>query len=243
MRLRFESVEEQRAYLAPRLRRLFPRFRTGGHIYVELLRRWIRPGATVLDAGCGSGGLIAEVRPQIGRLIGVDQDAAALARNRLLDQAIQADLSALPLAAESVDLIASEFVLEHLAQPQQVFREWHRVLKHGGRFVFLTSNLLNPVMIASRFLPHSAHARLRHTLLRKAEAAHRTYYRANTNSTLRRLAAAAGFRVAALEHAGNPEYLAFLRASAVPSILFERLLDRKGLRQFQMYLVGVLEKS
>jgi len=50
---------------------------------------------------------------------------------------IRGDLSHLPLASGSVTAVASAFVLRHLPDPGQVFREFRRVLVPGGRVAVL----------------------------------------------------------------------------------------------------------
>jgi SAM-dependent methyltransferase len=46
------------------------------------------------------------------------------------------DLTNLSFDDESLDLVLSEHVLEHVHDPHQAFREIARVLRPGGRFVF-----------------------------------------------------------------------------------------------------------
>jgi len=47
---------------------------------------------------------------------------------------IQTDLSEIPLADKSIDIILSNCVLNHVADKQQIWNEIHRVLKKGGTF-------------------------------------------------------------------------------------------------------------
>lgn len=238
----FSSVDEQRAYLGPRLKHYHPRFRTGGQLYVEAISSHLNPGATVVDLGCGHGGLIEQLRPRISQLIGIDVDANAVAKNDLLDQRIVGNVESIPLPSASVDGVVSEFALEHLEHPARVLTEVFRILKPGGWFIALTPNVLNPVMLMSRLLPHRTHDVLRQSLLHKSEAAHRTFYRANTAGRIKQLSSEVGFQSATIQRAGNPEYLAFAKVLAVPSILGERFIDRPVLNQLQMYLVAMMQK-
>ena len=45
---------------------------------------------------------------------------------------VQADAGALPFPDDSLDYVASSHLIEHLANPLAVFREWNRVLVDGG---------------------------------------------------------------------------------------------------------------
>lgn len=104
----------------------------------------LAPGMTVLDAGCGTGGITRGLAKAIsaersGRLIGVDADANALeiARNEGLAgipgaELLQADVYALPFADASFDAVFCHGVLEHLRRPIDGLRELRRVLRPGG---------------------------------------------------------------------------------------------------------------
>lgn len=238
MKLLFHSVDQQRAHLEPVIRRWHPAFRTGGFVFAELLERALAADQTVLDAGCGRGGLITTFREKIKTLIGVDRDQASLDNNSVLDRALRSDLSSIPLPDRSIDLITSEFVIEHLENPAAVFGEFFRLLRPGGRFIFLTSNSLNPVMRLSRYTPHRFHRWYRQKILHNTEASFPTFYRANTPHRLHRALLAAGLKKEKLILAGNPEYLAISPLLGIPAVLVERLIDRPALEWMKMYLIG-----
>jgi ubiquinone/menaquinone biosynthesis C-methylase UbiE len=98
-----------------------------------------RPGA-VLDAGCGSGGLIRKLAPRHAdwTWTGVDSSAlaCALARERTGGRAVlEASVTALPFAAEHFDAVVSADVLYHLDDDAAALRETARVLRPGGQLV------------------------------------------------------------------------------------------------------------
>ncbi|HOX24522.1 MAG TPA: arsenite methyltransferase [Candidatus Krumholzibacteria bacterium] len=104
----------------------------------------LEPGQTVLDLGSGAGFdcfLAAQQVGETGHVIGVDMTAEMIARARAA--AAKAghanvefrlgELSHLPVADATVDVILSNCVVNLVPDKAQVFREAHRVLKSGGR--------------------------------------------------------------------------------------------------------------
>jgi SAM-dependent methyltransferase len=167
------------------------------HTAVEarLVAHALRPGARVLEAGCGWKTRLAGHRDRITELVGVDLDAAVGAENTALDQFTVADLcGSLPFEDASFDLVYANFVVEHLDAPQAAFREWRRVLRPDGALVLLTSNRANPLVAAAAVVPE----RVR-TVLKRAGAGVPerdvipTRYLANTPGRLAALLAGAGF--------------------------------------------------
>lgn len=104
-------------------------------------------GATVIDIGSGAGMdclLAARRVGNSGRVIGIDMTDAMLERAR--DAAAEAglgnarfdkaDVTALPLERDSVDVVISNGVINLAPDKSEVFRELYRVVKPGGRLQF-----------------------------------------------------------------------------------------------------------
>jgi len=105
----------------------------------------IAPGHTVLDLGCGPAtdlSTFARLAGPGGTVIGVDHDPLAVeqARERTLGWTTvdvrQGDVHATQLPDHGVDRVHTDRVLQRVANPLDVLREVHRVLRPTGRAVF-----------------------------------------------------------------------------------------------------------
>lgn len=131
-------------------------------VRAELLERLdplaLQPGC-VLDAGCGtgSGARALKRRYPKAEVIALDLAAAMLAQARRQRgwwrpfRLLQADVQALPLADDSVDLIFSSLCLQWCPQLPALFAEWARVLKPGGVLLFSTFGLETLVELRAAF--------------------------------------------------------------------------------------------
>jgi trans-aconitate methyltransferase len=96
-----------------------------------------RPGELVLDLGCGTGELAAEIQARGARVLALDSDPAmvAAARRRLGDdRVLLADGHAFTLP-EPVDAVFSNAALHWMPRPAEVIGRVRAALRPGGRFV------------------------------------------------------------------------------------------------------------
>ena len=90
-------------------------------------------GATVLDAGAGTGLVSAALRAAGARPVAVDLSLDMLRwRQARRPPAVAADLGKLPLRTHAVDAALAAFVLNHLSDPGPALRELGRVTRPGG---------------------------------------------------------------------------------------------------------------
>ncbi len=109
--------------------------------WIAELAGLLRPGARVVDLGCGAG--IPATRELAGyglRVMGVDFSAVQLRRARRLVPAaslIQADMTALQLRPDSADAVVSFYALIHLplTDQQALFPRIRGWLRPGGYFL------------------------------------------------------------------------------------------------------------
>ncbi|HEY8534725.1 MAG TPA: methyltransferase domain-containing protein [Micromonospora sp.] len=100
-----------------------------------------RPGAVLVDVGCGAGLLAPHVRDKGYRHIGVDLVTSALtqaARHGVVP--VRGDARALPLADAVADVVAAGELFEHVPDWPAAVAEVCRVLRPGGLLVLDTVN-------------------------------------------------------------------------------------------------------
>lgn len=128
----------------------------------------VKPGARVLEIGCGGGGLLRMLHERGVRSVGVDTLDKALFLSReqlalksretkskkdgkknfslpLFPSLVQiGQATTLPFCATSFDAILGQHVVEHLPDVDAAFAEWKRLLKPNGRIALATPNAHYP---------------------------------------------------------------------------------------------------
>jgi ubiquinone/menaquinone biosynthesis C-methylase UbiE len=107
---------------------------------LDELRERVSAGGRVLDAGCGAGRPVAETLVADYDLVGVDLscEQVRMASERVPGEPfLQGDVTALPLADESVDAVAAYHSVIHVPGEEHpaVAREFARVLRPGGHLL------------------------------------------------------------------------------------------------------------
>jgi SAM-dependent methyltransferase len=102
-------------------------------VLAELDRLPLPSGARVLDAGCGSGRTMEDLR-DYGQVSGIELDpgAAEVARSRGCGEVDVGSLEALPWADGTFDLITCLDVIEHIPDEHLALAGLRRVCKPGG---------------------------------------------------------------------------------------------------------------
>ncbi|HEX3337217.1 MAG TPA: methyltransferase domain-containing protein [Jatrophihabitans sp.] len=99
----------------------------------------------VLEVGCGEGYGTSRLASRAERIVGLDYDAATIAHAAATyprARFVRGNLAALPVASESVHVLATLQVIEHVWDHPQFVAECLRVLRPGGRLIVTTPNRL-----------------------------------------------------------------------------------------------------
>lgn len=228
--------------LRRRYKAMRPGYRPSLEIYTDWVSSLVHAGTRLLDAGCGPGGLVKGYVGTADQVVGVDRYASTFQEPAEISTLIESDLDALPFPDGHFDVVTCSWVLEHLRQPERVFAEVSRVLKPGGRFLFITPNKRNYVVRLRGMMPNTLGRRATRAIYaRNEDFINPTYYRANSYKEINRLLQAAGLRRERFEHVGDPTYLAFNELLFRVSLMAERLIDRFA-PNTRVHLVGDYKK-
>ena len=235
-------MERQESYRRSYGRRT-PGWRDSLAVYWEAVDAAVAPHAHVLDLGCGHSDVLADVFAKTPFTYGVDPDHDALRQNRVVRHRIAGVGDRLPFADERFDAVVAAWVVEHLGDPARAVREVHRVLRPGGRFVFLTPNALHPATWPIRVVPNRLHAPIVHRLYGRPERdTFSVHYRMNTPRAIERTLRLLGFERDRLILNGDPSYLSFGPVSFCLACGFEGLIERRW-SGAKVHIIGVYVKA
>jgi len=171
------------------------------------------PGRRWLDLGCGRGPRSPEllaVRQRMGErmYVGVDFDRDSLAEYKQPNR-VRADAAALPFSDGFFDLVTSDMVFEHLANPVDVLKESWRVLNDAGALIVHTASAVHYQLIVGRLLskvlPQDTYVRLvSHYTGRAPSDIFPTQYASNTARKFSRAAMKANFEGGFVTHLETP---------------------------------------
>jgi SAM-dependent methyltransferase len=202
-------------------------------IFERTVRGLLRPEYSLLDVGCGSTApVLRNFRDTCARLVGVD----------LVDLDVEipgiefyrSDSAHIPVPSASIDIAMARSVMEHIANPAAVYRELGRVLRPGGRLVFLTPNLWDYASLAACVIPNRWHA----TLVGKMEGRDEedvfpTHFKTNTLGAVKRWSYEAGFEIESFQYLGQyPAYFLFNGFLFILATGYEKLIARFELLRF-----------
>jgi len=216
-------------------------------MYEKTIRDYLRPESVVLDAGCGREASVLRELNVFARLaVGVDLcEVSAVEANSNI-KLIRGDLFDLSLKNESVDIVTSRSVLEHIKNPESVYREIYRILKPGGYFIFLTPNLFDYGSLLSLLVPNRLHPCLvRITEGRRETDTFPVFYKSNTEGSIRGFSGKLGFRVREMKYLGQyPSYLMFNCLLFALGALYDKLISStEMLRKLRGWILTVMVKD
>ena len=111
---------------------------------IDKLGHAFRGDESLLDVGCGDGGVARLLRERVADVVAVD-----IEESRSWDDGPgltfrKADGEALPFDEGAFDIVHSKDSLHHMTWPDRALAEYGRVLRPGGTALIVEANRYNP---------------------------------------------------------------------------------------------------
>lgn len=218
--------------------------------YIELVdhavERRIEKGQkpVLLDAGCGHSTVLEDVYKKCKMVIGVDLDRQGLNKNKLVDKKIYADLTKIPIRDNSIDVVTSAWVLEHIEDPKKFTKEVDRLLKPGGYFTFIAPNIDGWYAFLASKTSNRFHKIANKFCYKRVEQdTFDTYYKINSEEDLDKyLVDGLGYRKMRFIYNDDPKYIGFFFLLKPFAYLWHKIVMKERFEQLRVHLIGLYYK-
>jgi SAM-dependent methyltransferase len=225
--------------------RFFPQEPAHWLAYPEEIAGLLPRRGSVLDLGCGDNTSLDRFRRPGLDVWGADYQVhpglAHADRFRLLGPD-----GRIPFSDGTFDVIAAQWVLEHVARPRRFLQEVGRVLKPGGSFVALSVTAKHYVAWIRQMLGVLPHAAVQNVVLRLYQRAEHdtfpTYYRLNTLPRLEACGRPAGLALKRFRTYANQGYFILSPLLYRLAIVADWLLEKTAPGCGRIYFTVVMEK-
>lgn len=234
-----------------RLSALFPQTRPNlEDLYIRKTAEFANAsqGQTIIDVGGGKSCAFAQsLDPDLNaRIIAIDISDEEMRDNDDVHEKRVVDITKeLPFEEESVDLITSRSVLEHLEDIEAFLGRSHRVLKTGGHCIHFFPSKFAPFALLNQALPHALSKTIMHLTYEdtKGICGFPAFYDRCYHSAFRRLLERKGFDIT-FSHCGyyQAHYFSFFVPLYLLNGLYEMVVSALGLRNLGAYLMVVARK-
>ena len=209
--------------------RIYVRDDLPGPVFEREVRNLAFSDAIIADIGCGRNArFLRSLSSSFAQAYGVDLE---ISENTSYEKItlIRGDAENIPLPDESVHVVTMVNVVEHLSDPERVFRECKRVLKPGGSLLLTAPNKRHPPIAVGRLFPHWLKRFVNRIVTdTPLEDTFPAYYRANSAGVLRSLGVSLGFVPVSIRYMSNhPQYFMFSTLVYRIAVLFERLIIQR----------------
>lgn len=248
----FKSFIQINKEVSLKIARLFPHTKVDpwGR-YEKVVSEYMNsiPDCIVIDVGGGRKCPLAK-RLQLGKkikLIAVDISLEELKENRDVDNRVSIDvMDGLPFHDNSVDIITSRMLLEHLPDISIFVSEAKRVLKKGGYFINIFPSKFSPFAIINQLLPGSFSKRLLYAIYPESKGlgGFPSYYNKCYYSVFKPLLMRNNFKITGVSFGYyQSSYYSFFVPFFIVSMLYELLISSFEVKNLCDTLVFVAKKD
>ncbi len=226
-------------YYREQYHKIYPKWRVSTLIYHDLISDSVSKNSYLLDVGCGHSNLLSDIYSRTLHTYGIDPDISAINRNKDIKHIKKSYVEKMPFKDNFFDVVVCAWVLEHLSDPNKAFKEIYRVLKPGGKVIFITPNALNYNVWLIRLIPERFHDFLTKKLYNRQE--NDTFskkYLINTPPKIDDLLLSIGFKKINLILNGDPTYISFERITFYFAILLEKIFEIRQLNKYKVHIIG-----
>lgn len=192
--LRDKAIDTENR-LKKKLYARIPDYVFSNDLFESLIKGSLQQDSVWIDAGCGNNGLVYEFSGIAPLGTGIDE----VVHPEMLtsaDRFINTSLEKIPFEDNSVDLISANMVVEHIVNIDRVLKEFHRILKPGGKFIFRTTNKNYPTLFFGNLLPKRLKDKIIFRIFGvRSHDIFVTTYPANTLGKIRKVFASGGFNI------------------------------------------------
>ena len=181
--------------------------------YTSLILRDINSESLVVEIGAGRGlcRFVKNISEATGKLIGIDP-SSNIENNPYVHSYIKAPFEEADLSNNSLDVIYSIYVMEHIENPDRLFLKAHQTLKENGKLYFITPNRPHYFVFFSRLADQLNIKNLWVEKVMKARVnldyGFKSYYLINDENTIRKFAERHGFKKCEILYLDSPEAIA-----------------------------------
>ncbi|MBQ9389291.1 MAG: class I SAM-dependent methyltransferase [Synergistaceae bacterium] len=232
--------------------KLFPQTKHSAYKhYREQVNNNLSDNMTALDIGGGKRCLFApESRKFKGiKIIALDVSPEELEYNNDADEKIVFDLTSgerVPIDDESVDMITSSSVLEHLKNLENAVTEVSRILKKGGKFISVFPSKFALFAIINQLLPNWLARKILFTINPAAIGfgGFKAYYNRCYYPALKNLLAKHGFKnINFMFDYNQSGYFSFFVPFGLISLIWDCLMYVLHVKPFCAYICFTAEKG
>ncbi len=220
------------------------------HFYLQAMREMLKhPGGVVADVAGGKRWLFPQsLKSSLGlHLVGVDIDGRELEQNRLIDQAVIADVCReIPTPLGKYAVITCRAGVEHFPDTEGFLRSAFDALEDGGVIVLWFPNKYAPFALLNQMLPNWIAKRLLRSLTADGEAGitgFRAYYNQTSARAFKKLSKRTGFEEAYFFASYySSKYFMFFPPVFLVSVVFDYLRFLTGINNLASHYCFVLRK-